>query len=84
VGDEIKKDDISDEYITYRRGERCIGTFGRETKGKRQLGKSSHRWENNIKIGLQEIGRGGNWIDMVQIRDKWRAFVNTVMNPPIP
>ena len=43
-------------------------------EGKRQLGRSRHRWEDNIKMDLQEVGCGGmDWIDLVQDRDRWRA-----------
>jgi hypothetical protein len=39
------------------------------------------RWEDNIKMDLQEVGWGGmDWIDMAQDRDRWRAVVNSVMN----
>ena len=37
-----------------------------------------------LKLDLQKIGRGGNWNDVAQNRDRWRAFVKAVMNPPIP
>jgi hypothetical protein len=84
VGDEVKKDDDNGAYGTFRRGEMCKDRFGRETEGKRPLGRPSYRWENIIKMDLQEIGRDGNWIDVTQNRDRWRAFVKTVMNPPIP
>jgi hypothetical protein len=43
------------------------------------------RWEDNIKMDLQEVGWGGmDWIDMAQGRDRWRAFVSAVMNPRVP
>ena len=48
-------------------GERCRDCFGRETEGKRSLGRPSRRWENNIKMDLQEIGRGGNWMMWLRI-----------------
>ena len=49
--------------------------------GKRPLGRPKRRWQDNIKMGLQEVGCGGmGWIDMVQERDSWRALVNAVMN----
>ena len=38
------------------------------------------RWEDNIKMGLQEVGGGGDWMELAQDRDRWRALVNTVMN----
>ena len=50
-------------------------------EGKRPLGRPRRRWEDNIKIDLQEIGCGGmDWIELAQDRDKWQALVNVVMN----
>ena len=50
-------------------------------EGKRPLGRPRHRWENNIKIDLQEVGGGcGDWMELVQDSGRWRALVNTVMN----
>jgi len=54
-------------------------------EGKRPLGRPRHRWEDNIKIDLQEVGCGGmDWIKLAQDRDRWRALVNAVMNLRIP
>ena len=48
---------------------------------KRPLGRPRRRWEDNIKMDLQEVGRGcGDWMEMAHDRDRWRALVNTVMN----
>jgi hypothetical protein len=53
--------------------------------GKRPLGKSRHRWEDNIKMDLQEVGGScGDWMELAQDRDRWRALVNTVMNIRVP
>jgi hypothetical protein len=50
-------------------------------EGKRPLGRSRHRWEDNIKLDLREIGIDGvNWIQLAQDRVQWQVFVNTVMN----
>jgi len=50
-------------------------------EGKRPFGRPRLRWEDNIKMDLQEVGCGGmEWIELVQNRDRWRAFVNAVMN----
>jgi hypothetical protein len=49
-------------------------------EGKRQLGRPRRRWEDNIKMDLQEMGWRMGWIDMAQNRGRWLALVNTVMN----
>jgi len=54
-------------------------------EGKRPLGRLRRRWENTIKMDIQEVGCGGvDWIDVAQNRDKWRALVNVVMNLRVP
>jgi len=54
-------------------------------KGKRPLGRPRHRWEDNIKVVLQEVGCGGmDWIEMAQVRDGWRTLVSAVMNFQVP
>ena len=54
-------------------------------EGKRTLGRPRHRWEDNIKMDLQEVGCGGmDWIELVKDRDRWRAHVNAVMNLRVP
>jgi hypothetical protein len=50
-------------------------------EGKRPMEGPRHRWEDNIKMDLREIGiYGANWIQLAQDRVQWRAFVSTVMN----
>jgi hypothetical protein len=50
-------------------------------EGKRPLGRPRLRWEDNIKMDLQKVGRGcGDWMELAQDRDRWRALVSTVMN----
>jgi hypothetical protein len=54
-------------------------------EGRRPLGRPRRRWENNVKMDLQEMGWGGmDWIDMAQDRDRWRAVVSAVMNLRVP
>jgi len=53
-------------------------------EGKRPLGGPRLRWEDNIKMDLWEVGGGGDWVELAQDRDRWRALVNTVMNFGVP
>jgi len=52
-------------------------------EGKRPLGRPRRRWDN-IKMNLREVGGGGDWMELAQDRDRWRALVNTVMNFWVP
>ena len=68
--------------------EECRSAFkvltGKPT-GKRPLWRRRRRWEDNIRMDLEEIGiNAGNWIDSAQKRDYWRAFVNTALNLRVP
>jgi len=53
-------------------------------EGKRPMGRPRRRWEDNIKMDLREVGGVGDWMDLAQDRDRWRAFVSTVMNLQVP
>ena len=53
-------------------------------EAERPIGRPRHRWEDNIKMDLQEVGWGINWIDLAQDRDRWRTVVNAVMKPRVP
>ena len=54
-------------------------------EGKRPLGRPRRRWEYNIKMDLQEVGGScGDWMELAQDRDRWRALVSTVMNFQVP
>jgi hypothetical protein len=54
-------------------------------EGKRPLGRPRHRWEDNIKMDLQEVGGGrGDWVELAQDRDRWWALVGTVRNFQVP
>jgi hypothetical protein len=57
----------------------------RKPEGKRPLGRPRRRWEDNIKIDLQEVGCGGmDWIELAQDRDRWLALLNAIMNLRVP
>jgi len=50
-------------------------------EGKRPLGRPRFRWDDNVKMDLQEVGGGcGDWMELAQDWDRWRALVSTVMN----
>ena len=53
-------------------------------KGKKPLGRPRLTWEDNIKMDLQEVEEGGDWMELAQDRDRWRALVNMVMNLRVP
>ena len=54
-------------------------------EGKRPLGRPRHRWEDNIRMDLQEVGLGyENWIGLAQDTDRWRALVSAVRNLRVP
>ena len=56
-----------------------------EPERKRPLGRSRHRWEDNINMSLQEVGGGcGDWMELAQDRDRWRALVSAVRNLRLP
>ena len=54
-------------------------------EGKRPLGRPRRRWEDNIKMDLQEVEGGcGDWMELAQDRDSWRVLVSTLMNFQVP
>jgi len=53
-------------------------------EGKRSLERPRLRWEDNIKMDFQEVGGGGDWMELAQDMDRWRALVNTVTNFRVP
>jgi hypothetical protein len=54
-------------------------------EGKRPLGRTRFRWEDNIKTDVQEVGGGGgDWMELAQDRDRWRALVSMVKNLRVP
>jgi len=54
-------------------------------EGKRTLRRSRRRWEDNIKMDLQEVGCGVmDWIELAQDRNRWRALMNAVINLLFP
>ena len=68
-----------------RKGEVCTRFWWGKPEGKRTLGRPRRRWEDNIKMDLEEVRRGcGEWMGLAQDRDRWRALVSTVMDFGVP
>jgi hypothetical protein len=57
-----------------------------KAEGKRPLGRPRRRWEDNIKMDLQEVGGGGrgDWMELAQDRNRWRALVGTMRDFRVP
>jgi len=54
-------------------------------EGKRPLERPKRRWEDNIKMDIQEVGGGrGDWVELAQDRDRWRALVGKVRDFRVP
>jgi hypothetical protein len=54
-------------------------------QGRRPLGRPRRRWEDNVKMNLQDAGQGNmGWINLAQERDRWRALVNAATKLPVP
>ena len=59
-------------------------SYGFDSEGKRPMGRPRRRWEDNIKMDLEEVGRGcGEWMELAKDWDRWRTLGSTVMNFPV-
>ena len=74
------------EHVARMGERRCVySALVGKSEGETPVGKPRRRWEDNIKMDLQEVGSGGmDWIDLAQYRDRWRALANVVMNLRVP
>ena len=83
-GDQIERNETSGECSTYGERRRAYRISVGKPEGKRPLGRSWSRWEDNIKVNLKEMGcEGMDWIDLAQ-DDRWWALVNVIMNFRFP
>ena len=79
----IEKNEMGGACSAYGGGEHRV--LVGKPEGKRPLGRPRRRWEDNIKMDLQEVEGGfGDWMELAQNRDRWRALVSTVMNLRVP
>ena len=71
--------------ILYRDIKKKFKILTGKPTGKRPMRRPRRRWEDNIRMDLEEIGiNAGNWVDSAQDRDYWRALVNAAMNLRVP
>ena len=71
-------------YIFYKRNYCVHRVLVGKPEGKTPLGRPRRRWEDKIKMDLQEVGGGEDWMELTQDRDRWGALVSTVMNFRVP
>ena len=75
----------ANHIATMEVGVRAFKILTGKSTGKRPLGRPRRRWEDNIRMDLEEIGiNAGNWVDLTQDRNYWRALVNAALNLRVP
>ena len=85
AGGKIEKNEMGGTCGAYGAGRGVYRVLVGKPEGKRPLGRPRRRWEDNIKMDLQEVGGGcGDWMELVQDRDRWLALVSMVMNLRVP
>ena len=80
MGGKIKKNEVGGALAHMGEGRGVHRVLVGKPKGKRPLGRPKLRWEDNIKMALEEVGGGGDWMEFAQVRDRWRALMNMIMN----
>ena len=66
-------------------GRSAVKILAGKPTGKRLLGRPRRRWEDDIRMDLEEIGiSAGNWVDSAQDRNHWRALLNAALNLLVP
>jgi hypothetical protein len=86
AGDKIEKTEMGGACSSMYGGrERCVQGCGVKTEGKRPLGRPRRRWEDGVRMDLQEVGCGcDDWIGLAQDRDRWWALVSAMRNLQVP
>jgi len=80
----MEKNEVGGACGAYGEGRVVHSVLVGKPEGKRPLGRPRRRWEDNTKMGLQEVGGGGDWMELAQDRDRWWTLVNAVMNIRVP
>jgi hypothetical protein len=85
AGNKIENDEMGGNVARLGEGRGVYRDLVGKPEGKKPLGRSRHIWEDNIETDLQEVGCGGmDWIELDQVRDRWQALVNVIMNLRFP
>jgi hypothetical protein len=75
----------TDHVVRMEEGRRAFKILTGKPTGKRTFGRPRCRWEDNIRMDLEEIGiNAGNWVDSAQDRNYWRTLVNAALNLRVP
>jgi hypothetical protein len=81
----IEKNEMGGGCSTYGKRRGVYRVLAGKSEGERPLGRHRLRWEGSINKNLQKVGCDGmDWIDLAQVRDRWRELVNAVMNLRVP
>jgi len=84
-GDKIDKNEMGGSCNMHGERRGAYRELVLRPEGKRPLGRPRCRWEDNIKMDIQEVGCGSiDWIKLAQDRDRWKALVNAAMNFRVP
>jgi hypothetical protein len=81
----VTNSEVDGAYSMLGRDEKCIQYFGWKAQRKETIGRPKHRWEENIRMDLREVGwEGVDWFHLAQVRDQGQALLNMVMNLWVP
>jgi hypothetical protein len=84
-GDQIEKNEMGRACSIYEGRGEVIQVLVGKPDGKRPLERPRRRWEDTIMMDLQKVGcEGVDWTELAQVRNRWRAFLNAVMNLWVP
>ena len=76
---------MADHVARLEEGRSAFKTLTGKSTGKRPLRRPRCKWDNNIRMDLEEMGiNGGNSVDSAQVRDYWRSLVNAALNLLVP